>query len=261
VESPSRLTGKTTLIIGGAGLIGSSFAHRILEEGGAVILADRDIQRGKILAKELSAKHPNVTTVFLAVDSCDSNSVRKLIQDAQSVTGRIDALVNAGYPRGPQYGARLEDVTYDNFCANVSMQLGSSFVTSQQFALFFKRQGHGNIVNLSSIYGVVAPRFDIYESSSMTMPVEYAVVKSGLLHLNKYLARYFGGTGIRFNCISPGGILDGQPQTFLDRYNAYGLSKGMLDAKDIGGALVFLLSDDSRYINGQNIIVDDGWTL
>ena len=180
MEPTSRLIGKTIVIIGGAGLIGSSSARRILEERGVAILADRDIERGKLLAKELSAKHPNGTAVFLSVDSCDGNSVRKLIQDAQSVTGRIDALVNAGYPRGPQYGARLEDVTYETFCANVSMQLGSSFVTSQQFALFFKGQGHGNIVNFSSIYGVVAPRFDIYESSSMTMPVEYAVVKSGL---------------------------------------------------------------------------------
>jgi NAD(P)-dependent dehydrogenase (short-subunit alcohol dehydrogenase family) len=260
MESGNRLAGKTTVVIGAAGMIGSSFAHRILEEGGGVILADRDIERGRQLAHQLRAKNPRGTIDFLPVDSCNEDLVRKLIVDAESVAGRIDALVNAGYPRGPRYGARLEQVTYDDFCANVSMQIGSSFVTSQQFALFFKKQGHGNIVNISSIYGVVAPRFDIYDSLSMTMPVEYAVVKSGLLHLNRYLARYFAGSGIRFNCISPGGILDGQPQEFLDRYNAYGLSKGMLDANDLGGALVFLLSDDSRYVNGHNLIVDDGWT-
>lgn len=261
MESSGRLAGKTTVVIGGAGLIGSSFANRILEEGGEVILADRDMERGRLLAQQLSAKHPHKKVEFLSVDSCNCESVCELIVAAQSVTGQIDALVNAGYPRGPRYGARFEQVTYDDFCTNVSMQIGSSFVTSQQFALFFKQRGHGNIVNISSIYGVVSPRFEVYGSLSMTMPVEYAVVKSGLLHLNRYLARYFAGSGIRFNCISPGGILDGQPQEFLDRYNAYGLSKGMLDAQDLGGALIFLLSDDSRYVNGQNLIVDDGWTV
>src|SRR5271168_517511 len=101
MESARKLAGKITVIIGGAGLIGSSFARRILKEGGGIILADRDVQRGEILARQLLAEHPNGTTVFLAVDSCDSESVRKLIVDAHSMTGRIDALVNAGYPRGP----------------------------------------------------------------------------------------------------------------------------------------------------------------
>jgi NAD(P)-dependent dehydrogenase (short-subunit alcohol dehydrogenase family) len=261
MASANKLAGTVTVVVGGAGLLGTTFARGIAGEGGAVIIADRDVEKGEALAHEISTGYPDTLAKFLAVDSCDTDSVRQLVQKAHSAAARIDALVNTGYPRGPQYGARLEDVTYASFCQNVSMQIGSSFLTSQQFASFFKAQGHGNIINLGSIYGIVAPRFDVYDSLPMTMPVEYAVVKSGLLHLNKYLARYFAGSGIRFNCISPGGIRDRQPQAFLDRYNRYGLSKGMLEPQDVTGAVIFLLSEDSRYINGQNIIVDDGWTV
>jgi NAD(P)-dependent dehydrogenase (short-subunit alcohol dehydrogenase family) len=261
MQNSGRLSGKTTVLVGGAGQLGSSFARRILREGGSVVLADRDTERGQSFAARLAVEHPNNSVKFMSVDICDTESVRRLIANANSSTGRIDAVVNAGYPRGPRYGTRLEDVTYEDFCTNVNLHIGGYFLVSQLFALFFKQQGYGNIVNLASIYGVVAPRFGIYESTSMTMPVEYAVVKAGLLHLNKYFARYFPNSGIRFNCISPGGILNGQAEGFLHKYNAFGLSKGMLDADDVGGALIFLLSDDSQYVNGQNLIVDDGWTL
>jgi len=127
--------------------------------------------------------------------------------------------------------------------------------------LYFSKAGGGSIVSLSSIYGVIAPRFDIYEGTDMTMPVEYAAIKSGIIHLTKYFTRYFSGNGIRFNCVSPGGIIDRQPKEFLDKYRKYSVSKGMLSPEDICGAVSFLLSDDSKYVNGQNIIVDDGWAL
>jgi NAD(P)-dependent dehydrogenase (short-subunit alcohol dehydrogenase family) len=95
----------------------------------------------------------------------------------------------------------------------------------------------------------------------MTTPVEYAAIKSGMLHLTKYMAKYFKGKNIRVNAISPGGILDGQPREFLSEYNQKCLTKGMLDGCDLSGTLVFLLSDMSMYINGQNIVVDDGFSL
>jgi NAD(P)-dependent dehydrogenase (short-subunit alcohol dehydrogenase family) len=107
----------------------------------------------------------------------------------------------------------------------------------------------------------IAPRFEIYENTKMTTPVEYAVIKSGVLHLTKYLAKYLKNKNIRVNAISPGGILDAQPNGFIERYNNMALSKGMLEPNDIAGALTFLLSDKSQYINGQNIIVDDGVCL
>jgi NAD(P)-dependent dehydrogenase (short-subunit alcohol dehydrogenase family) len=127
--------------------------------------------------------------------------------------------------------------------------------------LYFQKQGYGNIINISSIYGAMAPKFEIYDNTEMTMPVEYAAIKSGMLHLTKYMAKYFKGKNIRVNAISPGGILNNQPSEFLSKYNQNCSTKGMLDAKDLNGTLIFLLSDMSNYINGQNIVVDDGFTL
>ena len=141
------------------------------------------------------------------------------------------------------------------------MNLGGYFLTSQQFATYFEKQGCGNIINLASIYGVIAPRFEIYDNTPMTMPVEYAAIKSGLIHLTKYMAKYFKRKNIRVNTISLGGIEDKQPEPFLKAYKEFCLNKGMLNAKDISGTVLYLLSDLSEFVNGQNIVVDDGFTL
>jgi NAD(P)-dependent dehydrogenase (short-subunit alcohol dehydrogenase family) len=255
-----RLAGKVTVLIGAAGRLGRVFARSIVREGGSVVLADCETGNCERLKEQLLDEYPAAAVETQFADTSDADSIRALLSTTASLTGRIDAVVNAAYPRGPGYGARFEEVLYANFTRTVSQQIGGYFLVSQLFSMFFKQRGNGNVINISSIYGVVPPRFDIYDGTSMTMPVEYAVAKAALLHLTKYLASYFSGSGIRFNCISPGGILDAQPESFVARYNAYAMSKGMLDAEDICGALVFLLSDDSRYVNGQNLIVDDGWT-
>ena len=95
----------------------------------------------------------------------------------------------------------------------------------------------------------------------MTMPVEYAVIKSAVIHLTKYMTNYFKDSGVRFNTISPGGILDKQPDKFIKNYNDHACRLGMLNPKHISDALLFLISDCSEAINGQNIIIDDGWTV
>ena len=95
----------------------------------------------------------------------------------------------------------------------------------------------------------------------MTTPVEYAAIKSGLIHLTKYMAKYFKGMNIKVNTLSPGGIFDNQPTEFLEAYKKECSNKGMLDKSDLRGTLVYLLSDMSLYVNGQNIIVDDGFVL
>ena len=195
------------------------------------------------------------------MDITNKDSVSALIATISEKYGRIDALVNSAYPRNKNYGKHFFDVTYDDFCENVGLNLGGYFLTSQQFAKFFYEQGYGNIINLASIYGVVAPRFEIYNDTPMTTPVEYAAIKSGLIHLTKYMAKYFKGKHIRVNTISLGGIEDRQPEPFLKAYKDFCLNKGMLDAKDVCGTVLFLLSDLSEYVNGQNIVVDDGFTL
>lgn len=252
-----KLEGKVIYVSGGAGLLGREFSRAIVDEGGFAVIADKNIQAMK---HEIEAVlQGNENYALEEVDITSKSSLRSSFQRVIDERRSIHGLVNAAYPRNKRYGAKLENVEYDDFVENVGMHLGGYFLAMKEFSKY-AREG-ASIVNISSVYGLIAPKFEIYDGTEMTMPVEYAAIKSGLNHLTEYMAKYFKGRGIRFNCVSPGGIRDKQPQSFIDRYNSHCLNKGMLDPNDISGAVLFLLSDDSRYINGRNLVVDDGFCL
>lgn len=254
------LNGKVVVITGGAGRLGTAFTDAVVGAGGRVVIADLMNERTRPAIAALTERHGE-KVIAVNTDITDQGSLDALIATSIKSFRRIDALVNNAYPRNANYGRRFDQVEYADFVENVGMHAGGYFLAAQRFIEHFKQQGHGNIVNMSSIYGVVAPRFEVYDGTDMTMPVEYAVIKSGIIHLTRYIASWCAGMNIRCNAISPGGILAGQPQEFLDRYKEHALSKGMLEAGDVTGTLLFLLSDLSSYMNGQNIVVDDGWTL
>jgi NAD(P)-dependent dehydrogenase (short-subunit alcohol dehydrogenase family) len=254
------LQGKRVVVTGGAGLLGRTFCAAIAEHGGQAVVADRDLDAAKRAVDDIVHRYPG-GAVAATLDINDKDSVDELIDDIHARCGCIDAIVNNAYPRNSRYGRRMEEVEYSDFCENLGMHLGGYFLVMQRFAAYFKREGGGNMINVSSIYGVMAPRFEVYAETPITMPVEYAAIKSGLLHLTRYFAQYLKGNNIRVNSLSPGGILDRQPEAFLLRYRALCSDKGMLDPGDLAGSLVFLLSDLSRYVDGQNLIVDDGFSL
>jgi NAD(P)-dependent dehydrogenase (short-subunit alcohol dehydrogenase family) len=242
------LENNVIVVIGSEGLLGSSFVKAIYNNGGIPICVDRV---------------DNSSSVFdyIKADITKKKDVLNIIENVKNKHGKIDAVVNTSYPRNKNYGRKFEEVEFSDFCENLNMHLGGYFLVSQQFAEYFKLQGYGNIINIASIYGVIPPRFEIYQGTNMTMPVEYACIKSGIISLTKYIAKYYKGYNIRANCISPGGIYNDQPEEFVRKYNSYCLNKGMLNKEDINGTLIFLLSDMSKYINGQNVIIDDGFSL
>lgn len=255
------LKGKLIVITGGAGLLGREFVKAIVQNDGIAVIADINPKLGIKLKDQLSEELKTDKIEFVQLDTTSKISLKKCIDYLDSNYGRIDALVNNAYPKNKNYGRNFFEVEYKDFVENIGLNLGGYFIAIQQFSSYFKKQGSGNIVNICSIYGVIPPKFEIYKNTPMTMPVEYAAIKSGLIHMTKYLSKYFKGLNIKVNALSPGGILDNQPKEFLRNYNNYGISKGMLENKDINGTLIYLLSDMSEYVNGQNIIVDDGWSL
>ena len=255
------LKNNVVVITGGAGLIGQEFVKAVIENNGTAIIADINEEIGINVKVHLSESLNTTKIDFVKLDITSKGSLENCIQYIDNKYGKIDALVNNAYPRNKNYGKHFFDVEYDDFVENLGLNLGGYFTTSQQFAKYFQKQGFGNIVNISSIYGVVAPKFEIYDNTPMTMPVEYSAIKAGLIHLTKYMAKYFKGMNIRVNVLSPGGIIDTQPLSFIEKYKEQCLSKGMLDKSDLKGTLVYLLSDMSKYVNGQNIIVDDGFVL
>lgn len=255
------LTGKIVIVTGGAGLLGKEFIESIIKHNGIGIIAELNDQRGIALEQEIKETLKTENVFFHKLDINSKESILSLIGNIKSKYQKIDAIVNNAYPRNKNFGRHFFDVDYTDFCENISINLGGYFLVSQLFAKFFKIQGYGNIVNIASIYGVIPPRFEIYKGTKMSNSVEYSVIKSGLIHLTKYMTKYLKGENIRVNTISPGGIFDNQTEPFLNNYRAFCLNKGMLHKSDITGTLIFLLSEMSTFINGQNIIVDDGFTL
>ena len=255
------LSNQVVVITGGAGLIGQEFVKAVLEQNGTAIIADINEELGNDVKETLSKELDTENIDFVRLDITSKDSLQDCIKYLNSKYNRIDALVNNAYPRNKNYARHFFDVEYEDFVENLGLNLGGYFTTSQQFAKYFQTQGYGNIINISSIYGVIAPKFEVYENTPMTMPVEYAAIKAGLIHLTKYMAKYFKGMNIKVNTLSPGGIFDNQPETFLVKYKDKCLNKGMLDKSDLKGTLLYLLSDMSKYVNGQNIVVDDGFTL
>lgn len=255
------LKNKVIVITGGAGLLGQEFTKAILANHGIAIIADFNQEKGTEVTKNIQKLFSSTKVKFQLLDINNKDSIQQLINNLNQEYGRIDALINNAYPRNKNYGKKFEDVTYEDFCENLNINLGGYFLTSQQFLNYFTQQGYGSIINISSIYGVIAPRFEIYENTPMTMPVEYAAIKSALIHLTKYMAKYYKGKNIRVNSISLGGLFDNQPIPFLEAYKDFCMNKGMLDKSDINGTLLYLLSDLSQFVNGQNIVIDDGFTL
>ena len=254
------LNNKVIVVTGGAGLLGKEFIMEILTNGGTAILTDIKISLAKNFIDKMKIEYPDN---FYArnMDITNKSSIISLIKDVSKRYKGIDCLVNNAYPKNKNYGKQMEDVSYKDFSENISAHVGGYFLTSQRFGAFFKNHNGGNIINIGSIYGTLAPRFELYKNTEMTTPVEYVAIKASVIQLTKYFAQYFKKDNIRVNCLSPGGIQDNQPKSFISAYNSFCSEKGMLDPRDVANTLIFLLSDSSKFITGQNLIIDDGFTL
>ena len=258
----SDLENRVVVITGGAGLIGKGFVRAVSENGGIAVIADLDESAGNKVKDEISTELDTDNIDFIKVDITSRESVVGMIDVLTNKYNAIDALVNNAYPRNKNYGRKFEDVSYEDFCENLNVHLGGYFLMSQEVSRLMVQQKRGVIVNIASIYGFMAPRFELYENASFTSPVEYSAIKGGLLSLTKYLASYLGKHDIRVNAISPGGVHNNQPESFVSQYSKKTIiGNGMAEPDDLTGALVFLLSDASKYITGQNIVVDGGWSI
>ena len=253
-----QLEKQKILIIGAGGLLGAKFVKIALNHGAEVLAVDLnvDLMRDKLKQLQIDLNSSNLRLEHL--DITNEQGVKSFFAEQKGLTGAV----NCSYPRNKTYGAHFFDVSLESFNENMSMHLGSAFLFTQQCAAYFKEHKTPfSLVNISSIYGVIAPKFEVYNDTPMTMPVEYAAIKSAILHLNKYVSAYVNDSRFRINSVSPGGIFDNQPSAFLDAYKKNTHGEGMLDVEDVLGAIMFLLSQQSKFITGQNIIVDDGFSL
>ncbi|MFZ3043646.1 MAG: SDR family oxidoreductase [Minisyncoccia bacterium] len=246
------LTNKVVVVLGGGGLLGSEIARECTQAGARVVVAD-------IKEPEMPAG-----AVFIPCDATDEAQTNALAQKVQTDFGRIDGVVNATYPSGTKamQNKGFESGDIDDMLHNMSLHLRTCFLVVRAFAPIFRKQKSGAVVFFGSIYGVAAPRFEMYEGLPMTQPAEYAAAKGGIVAVTRYFASLLGKDGIRVNTISPGGIMAGQPQSFVDAYSKkLLLGTGLLEPKHVSGAAAFLVSDASAMMTGQNLVIDGGWTL
>jgi NAD(P)-dependent dehydrogenase (short-subunit alcohol dehydrogenase family) len=242
-----RLKDKIILVTGGSGLLGTAIVQQLKGECATVVNVDINTTTSADLS-------------LIRADITDEKSINELVADVKQHFGRIDGLVNNAYPRTKDWGAKFEDIPYESWKKNVDVQMNSLFYLCQQVTAVMKEQGSGSIVNMTSIYGVVGPDFTVYGDTGMTMPAAYSAIKGGVINFTRYLAAYLGPYNIRINCVSPGGIFDNQNPIFVDNYNKKVPMRRMGLPADIAPSVAFLLSEESKYITGQNLIVDGGWT-
>lgn len=250
------LTEDVVLVTGGGGLIGAEVCRELDRHGATVVVGDYDEARGREVAAQLDRGE------FVALDITASASIDAVCEHVFSKYGRLDGLVNLAYPHTEDYGQPFESVGKDELIQNVSLHLGGYYEMTKTAVLDMLEHGcEGSIVNFSSIYGMQAPDFTVYEGTKMTSPVEYSVLKAGVLNFTRYVASYLGADGIRVNSISPGGVFDDQPEQFVENYERNVPLGRMAEPSDIAGAVVFLLSDAASYVTGHNLVVDGGWTI
>jgi NAD(P)-dependent dehydrogenase (short-subunit alcohol dehydrogenase family) len=242
-----NLQNKIIIVTGGSGLLGKSFIAYFNEQGAITINLELNIST-------------NLNKGEIQCDITNKDSLLSAINFIISKYHRIDGWVNNAYPRTEDWGNSFENINYNSWMKNVDLQLNSTFLCCQLVLEIMKTQKSGSIVNMASIYGVVGPDFSIYNGTTMTMPAAYSAIKGGVVNFTRYLACYFGPHSIRINSVSPGGVFNNQESVFVENYVKNVPLRRMALPNDISPTVAFLLSDNSSYLTGQNIIIDGGWT-
>jgi NAD(P)-dependent dehydrogenase (short-subunit alcohol dehydrogenase family) len=206
----------------------------------------------------------------MKVDITDPEAVESAARQISADYGRFDILVNnaANNPKmentsGREF-SRLENFPVAQWEADLAVGLKGAFLCARSIGALMAQRGAGVIVNIASDLGVIAPDQRLYrreglaEDEQPVKPVTYSVVKTGLIGLTRYLATYWCDQGVRCNALSPGGVENGQSEEFVTRLSSLIPMGRMARADEYEGALLFLCSDASSYMNGQNLVIDGG---
>lgn len=261
------LTGKVAVVTGGVGILGRHFCAGLAAHGAGVVVVDLDQGACDGLADQI-ARQFGVPALGVSCDVASRTQVEAMTARVMDKFGRVDALFNnaAGKPRDMEaYFSPLEDYDEEIWHQVMSVNVDGLFLVARSVGREMARAGRGSIVQTASIYGVAAPDQRIYEGSSymgraINTPPVYSTSKAAVIGLTRHLATYWGARGVRVNTLTPGGVESGQNEIFKQRYSARVPLGRMAQARELIGAVVWLASDASSYVTGQNIIVDGGLT-
>jgi NAD(P)-dependent dehydrogenase (short-subunit alcohol dehydrogenase family) len=263
------LTGRVAIITGGAGLLGGQHAEAIAGAGGIPVLVDLALSQAEGKAGRLADAF-GVPACGMQADITQPAQIQAVLMDVVARYGRVDILINnaANNPKmetpSDTAWSRLEHFPLEQWAADLAVGLTGAFVCSQIIGREMARRKSGVILNIASDLAVIAPDQRIYRQPGLpdaqqpVKPVSYSVVKTGLIGLTRYLATYWAEAGVRVNAISPGGVYNGQPEDFVHKLSHLIPLGRMAHLDEYQGAILFLCSDASSYMTGQNLIVDGG---
>ena len=250
-----HLTGRTAVVTGGAGPLGRALTGALAEAGATVLVVD--LVGAHEQAARLGPGHLGITADLTRPEDLAA------VEEAVTLHGACDVLVHnaafTGTSGVPGYAVPFAEQTDEAFASATWLNLTVPFSLTRRLAPLLRAGGHGSVIMVSSIYGLVGPNLALYEGTTMGNPAAYGATKGGLVQLTRYLATVLA-PDVRVNGFAPGGIQRGQDQTFTDRYSRLTPLGRMATEQDFAGVVTWIAGDASAYVTGQTVAVDGGWT-
>ncbi|MBK9924191.1 MAG: SDR family oxidoreductase [Anaerolineales bacterium] len=271
IQEKFDLTGRVAVVTGGVGLLGVEFCKTLAEAGAAVAVVDLNASASQGTADTLTKS--GYKALAVPTDITKPESVNAMVEKVLSEFGRLDILVNSAaldpkfdpdaMNKGITPGA-FEDYPLEQWDAAMNVNLTGMFLVTQACVKPMIAQGKkGSVINICSTYGLNGPDQRIYVKEGKRVafkPVYYTVSKAGVMGFTKYLSAYYAGTEIRVNALTPGGVFNNHEDYFVKNYSAKTILGRMAKKDEMNGALLYLASDASSYMTGNNVVVDGGWT-
>ena len=263
LEELFNLKGKTSLVIGGSGLLGKEICEALVEHGSDLIIAGRNFSKARQIIDKLKISFPCVNIQFMEVDISDNDSIVNFsIELRKKLSNRLDILVNCGWSGNKN---TFDSISIEDWNKDIQICLNGVFLTIKETVPLLKNGEHPSILNIASMYGHVAPDYRIYEGTPQANPPSYGAAKAGVIQLTKYLASFLSLYNIRVNCISPGPFPYQSTQKdfpdFIKKLSKKNTLNRIGKPFEIKGSTLLLCSRAGSFINGQNICVDGGWSI
>jgi len=256
------LSGRVALITGGAGHIGRAMAGALAETGANIVLVDIHQESLNKAVKQITSNY-DVEVLPLLINMEHEQEVKSVSQSVEERFGRLDIVINNAAFVGDSgltgWICEFEQQEVDTWRRALEVNLTAPFTLVQSCAELLKKSPAASVINVGSIYGIVGPDMSLYTDTSMGNPAAYAASKGGLIQMTRWLGTVMAPQ-VRVNTITPGGVARNQPKSFTDKFIERTPLKRMAIEEDFKGAAIYLASDLSAYVTGQNIIVDGGWS-
>jgi NAD(P)-dependent dehydrogenase (short-subunit alcohol dehydrogenase family) len=261
------LQNRVAVVTGALGLLGKKHCEALADAGANVIVADLDEKKCSKFAESLL-----VPSLGISLNVTDCESINNLVEKVLQNFGKVDILINNAAindmvesPKSILNESKFENYSLANWQKSIDVNLTGTFLCSQIIGKEMVKQKSGNIINIASTYGIVAPNQSLYKDKNgkqtFFKPPAYSVTKGAIISFTKYLAAYWADKNIRVNLLSPGGVKNNQNKNFIKEYSSRTPLNRMANKNDYKGAIIFLASDASSYMTGENIVVDGGWTI